>query len=93
MTLATFNPERLAAAGEYEISDQLEAGEIVFFPTCPVPLPTQEELVFLREELPRFELWAVSAPVEVRFARDEEGDVSGFYASFGRTRDVWFQRF
>jgi len=53
MTLATFNPERLAAAGEYEISDQLEAGEIVFFPTCPVPLPTQEELVFLREELPR----------------------------------------
>ncbi len=31
--------------------------------------------------------------VEVRFVRDEAGRVTGFYGSFGRTRDVWFERF
>ena len=30
----------------------LENSEIVYFQSCPFPLPAEEDLVFLREELP-----------------------------------------
>jgi hypothetical protein len=51
--LATYTPSRLAAAAPHEISDALERGAIVHFPECPLPLPSPEDLAFLREELPR----------------------------------------
>ena len=38
------NPER--------IRDALEANRIVYFPSCPIPLPDRATLDFLRRELP-----------------------------------------
>ena len=35
-----------------DISDSLERGSIVYFPQSPVALPSEEDLKFLREELP-----------------------------------------
>lgn len=75
MTLATYTPEALAAAADCEISDQLEAGEIVFFPTCPVPLPEQDDMVFLRDELPRLlRLKNISYHPEAARVRGIDGD-------------------
>jgi hypothetical protein len=51
--LETYSADRLRAAEPNEISDALERGAIVHFPACPLPLPTAEDLAFLREELPR----------------------------------------
>ncbi len=39
------------AAAE-DIQDALEESEIVFYERCPFPLPSEEDLLFLREELP-----------------------------------------
>jgi hypothetical protein len=46
-------PDRLRSAGPRDISDELERGRIVQFPECPFPLPCEEDLRFLREEMPR----------------------------------------
>jgi hypothetical protein len=35
------------------ISEALEGNHIVYFPTCPIPLPDAETLEYLRAELPR----------------------------------------
>ena len=51
MTLEVFDSHRLSNAGQYEISDALEEGKIVYFPVSPVELPAPETLVFFREEL------------------------------------------
>ena len=51
--LETFDQARLAAAQADEIGDLLERGNIVQFSSCPIELPTADELQLLREELPR----------------------------------------
>jgi hypothetical protein len=50
--LSTFSRERLASAGPTDVSDELERGRIVYFPECPIALPTEDELAFLRDEMP-----------------------------------------
>lgn len=51
--LATFTRESLAAAGPTTLSDELENGRIVYFPRCPIELPDEAELTFLRQEMPK----------------------------------------
>jgi hypothetical protein len=51
--LATYTRERLRAIEPNEISDALERGAIIQFAECPLPLPSADDLAFLREELPR----------------------------------------
>ena len=51
--LKTVTEAALEAAGRHTLSDALERGEIVFFPACPVELPSEEDLRRLRNELPR----------------------------------------
>jgi len=51
--LYTVPLEKLNRLGPDELSDQLEGARIVYFPESPVPLPSSEELRFLREELAR----------------------------------------
>lgn len=50
--LHTFTPDETSLKPS-STSDALERGRIVHFPQCPVPLPDEEDLEFLREELPR----------------------------------------
>jgi len=50
--LAEYSIERLEHTPPDEIGDELERGEIVYFPSCPVPLPSPEDLSFLRDRLP-----------------------------------------
>ncbi|HKJ17375.1 MAG TPA: Kdo hydroxylase family protein [Xanthomonadales bacterium] len=50
--LDTYDKERLATAGTDDLSDSLERGSIVYFPESPVPLPADEDLRFIREDLP-----------------------------------------
>jgi len=52
MMLDTFSPERLKECSNGEVGDSLEAGRIPYFPDSPVPLPSADDLAFLREELP-----------------------------------------
>lgn len=49
--LTTIPRQRLARPERREFSDELERGRIVFFPECPIPLPSEEDLVFLRGDL------------------------------------------
>jgi len=51
--LYTVPLEKLNQLGPDELSDQLERAQIVYFPQSPVPVPSGEELKFLREELAR----------------------------------------
>lgn len=51
--LEEFDKTRLQQAGPNDISDALEAGNIVSFPDCPVQLPDDSVLDRLREELPQ----------------------------------------
>lgn len=44
--------ERVERLAPRELSDALERGRIVYFPTSPVLLPSEEEQRFLREQLP-----------------------------------------
>ena len=48
----TIEPDAIGRLKPGEIEDHLERGDAIFFPTPPVPLPPEEDLVFLREELP-----------------------------------------
>jgi len=45
-------PERLKEAGPNEFSDYLEDGKLIYFPTSPVPLLSEEDVRFLRDETP-----------------------------------------
>lgn len=64
------------------IRDALEANRIVFFPTCPVPLPDAATLDFLRRELPaRLKLKNISF-------HPEAGKVSGIEADAATTLRV-----
>jgi hypothetical protein len=49
--LATFDTSRLGAAPE-ALGEALEANRIVYFPACPIDLPDESTLEFLRTELP-----------------------------------------
>lgn len=50
--LDTIDQQRLSGLGSDDISDSLERGSIVYFPESPVALPSAEDLIFLRQELP-----------------------------------------
>ena len=49
--LLTLTPAQLAAAGPRALSDALERGEIVHFAACPLELPSEGDLEFLRSGL------------------------------------------
>ncbi len=51
--LLTVTAERVGELGPVELSDALERGEVVYFPTCPLALPAENDLAYLRERLPR----------------------------------------
>jgi len=51
--LEAFDEARLAASSPDDLSDALERGAIVYFPRAPIPLPSDDDLVFFREELPK----------------------------------------
>ncbi len=51
--LEVYDDSRLGAAGPDDLSDALERGAIVFFPRAPVPLPSDDDLDFFREQLPQ----------------------------------------
>lgn len=50
--LDTYDSNRMQQLQSDDISDSLERGSIVFFPESPVPLPSADDLAFLRQELP-----------------------------------------
>lgn len=51
--LETFDQARLSQLKPDELSNSLERGAVAFFPQSPVPLPSADDLEFIREELPR----------------------------------------
>lgn len=50
--LKTYTPDDLANASTYEIAKALEAGNVVYFPECPIELPSKEDLDFMRQRMP-----------------------------------------
>jgi 3-deoxy-D-manno-oct-2-ulosonic acid (Kdo) hydroxylase len=79
--LATFD-DAAWRADPGAVRDALEANRIVYFPTCPLPLPPEETLDFLRRELPsRLKLKNVSY-------HPEAGKVSGLEADSATTARV-----
>jgi hypothetical protein len=48
----TVNSEQLRGLARHELSDHLERGGVVIFPTPPAALPDEEDIRFLREETP-----------------------------------------
>ena len=51
--LDVYDPERLQRAGANDLSDALEHGSIVYFPESPVSLPADDDLAFIRQDLPK----------------------------------------
>lgn len=51
-TLTTFTTEQLSEPGNTAVAEALETNHIVYFPTCPIPLPDEATLRYLRSELP-----------------------------------------
>jgi hypothetical protein len=51
--IQTYSPEQVGTADPATLCDALERGEIVHFPRSPVPFPSEEDLDFLRNEMPR----------------------------------------
>ncbi len=49
--LEVYDDSRLGDAGPNELFDALERGAIVYFPRSPVPLPSDDDLFFCREQL------------------------------------------
>jgi hypothetical protein len=45
--------DEISSLGPTDLSDALEGGDIVYFPRSPVAFPSEEDLRFLREEMPR----------------------------------------
>jgi hypothetical protein len=79
--IATFDEAAWRADPE-AVRDALEANRIVHFPSCPLPLPPESTLDFLRRELPsRLKLKNVSY-------HPEAGRVSGLEADAGTTARV-----
>ncbi len=51
--LEVYDDSRLGDAGPDDVSDALERGAIVYFPRSPVPLPSDDDLAFCCEQLPK----------------------------------------
>ena len=51
--ITTFSAEDLKTAGPDALGDALERGHIVAFDSLPIDLPSQADMEFLREEMPR----------------------------------------
>ncbi len=47
-------PEQFNTLGRYELTDHLERGRVLMFPTPPLELPSEEDIHFLKEKLPEF---------------------------------------
>ena len=47
-------PDKFDRLEPYELTDHLERGRVLLFPTPPLDLPSQEELRFLKEQTPRY---------------------------------------
>ncbi len=72
--LVSYDPERLDNVPPDEMSDRLEEGNIVYFPRCPLPLPSSADLDFLRTELPhQLKLKNISYHPEAGKLRGMEG--------------------
>lgn len=50
--LETYDKQRLGQAGPDDLTDALERGAIVYFPESPVPIPGDDDLAFIRRDLP-----------------------------------------
>jgi hypothetical protein len=48
------SPERFDALEPYELTDHLERGRVLLFPTPPLALPSEDDLRFLKEETPQY---------------------------------------
>jgi hypothetical protein len=51
--IENYDADRLASAAAGEMEQQIEAGNIIHFPECPIELPTEAELEQLRVQLPQ----------------------------------------
>lgn len=51
--IENYDAQRLAQCQPGEMEEQLEAGNIIHFPECPIELPDEAELNQLREQLPK----------------------------------------
>ena len=47
-------PDKLDSLAPYELTDHLERGRVLMFPTPPLELPSDEELRFLKEQTPEY---------------------------------------
>ncbi len=75
MILEVFDQARLADAPREALGDALESHRIVYFPQCPLPLPDEASLAFLRDELPsRLKLKNVSYHPEADHVRGLEAE-------------------
>jgi hypothetical protein len=51
--LVNVTQDQLPGTAPDALSDELEKGRIVVFPTCPIELPSPEDLEFMRQEMPK----------------------------------------
>lgn len=51
--LETYTKERLDSDVADRLADDLEKGHIVFFPNCPLQLPSDTDLEYFRQQLPK----------------------------------------
>jgi hypothetical protein len=47
-------PDRFESLEPYALTDQLERGKVLMFPTPPLELPSEEELHFLKQQTPEY---------------------------------------
>src|ERR1022692_3775230 len=83
--LTTIDTEHVDAPGDESIADSLESNHIVYLPRCPIRLPDEATLEFLRTELPaRLKLKNVSYHPEVDRVTGTEADKSAPDRAFSR---------
>lgn len=74
--LETYTTEQLGSGTTETLADDLEKGHIVFFPQCPVELPSDADLAYFREQLPKqLKIKNVSYHPESDRATGIEGDL------------------
>lgn len=72
--LKTYTKETLAQATPGEVEENLERCNVVHFADCPIELPSETDLAFLREELPaQLKLKNISYHPEANRVRGLEG--------------------
>ena len=73
--LISYHKQQLEKLEEFEISDALEQGNIIYFPECPFPLPEAGDLQFIRDDLPaRLSLKNISYHPEADTVRGLDAD-------------------